>query len=93
MLGGRWKPNVLWKIYEGVDRYGDIKRSIPGISEKVLYERLRELEEDNLVIRINNTTATEVAIVYNITDLGMQLIPILKELWKWGDIAKTDIFA
>lgn len=40
LLTGRWKMNVVWKINEGIDRYSQLKLSIPGISEKVLYERL-----------------------------------------------------
>ena len=51
ILGGKWKLRVLWHIYHGDTRFSTLKRAIPEISEKILAQQLRELEEHKLVVR------------------------------------------
>ena len=51
-IGGRWKPLILWNLsHQDKMRYSEIKRSIPAITEKMLIQHLKELEQDNLIIR------------------------------------------
>jgi len=87
LIGKRWKPAILWKICEGVYRFGEMKRAIPQISEKMLSQHLRELETDGLITR---TIYPEMPprVEYALTDLGKSLEPVLKQLSDWGDHAR-----
>ena len=83
LMGKRWKPAILWKLSQGVTRFGQLKREIPPISEKMLTQHLRELEKDQLITR---TIYPEVPprVEYELTKLGKTLEPILRQLDMWG---------
>ena len=83
IMGKRWKPAILWKLSQGINRFGKLKREIPPISEKMLTQHLRELERDQLVTR---TVYAEVPprVEYELTALGKTLEPILAQLNDWG---------
>lgn len=83
MLAGRWKVNILWNIKAGVNRYGMLKAAIPGISEKMLTERLKEMEQDGLIIRKDFKTVPP-HVEYYFTDDAKELYPILDDLCIWG---------
>jgi len=87
LMGRRWKPAILWKMTEGFCRFGEFKREIPQISEKMLTQHLRELEADGLITR---TIFAEMPprVEYTLTKLGASLRPILKELNQRGEKAK-----
>jgi len=87
IIGKRWKPAILWKITEGIYRFGEMKRAIPPISEKMLTQHLRELEADGLITR---TIYPEMPprVEYALTKLGMSLKPILAQLYDWGEKTK-----
>ncbi|WP_159476781.1 helix-turn-helix domain-containing protein [Dyadobacter sp. 3J3] len=89
LMGKRWKPAILWKMTEGIYRFGELKRAIPPISEKMLTQHLRELEADGLLTR---TIYPEMPprVEYALTKLGWSLQPILEQLNLWGEKAKTD---
>lgn len=82
LLGGRWKPILLWYLHHGLDRFGALRSTIPGVSEKMLYQHLRELERDGLLVR-KASGARHVA--YGLTDLGASLVPILGALASWSE--------
>ncbi len=83
VIGGRWRTVVLSYLKEGVHRYGELRRLIPGVSEKMLTQRLRELEADGLVVRRDlGTTAPHVE--YELTEEGRSLTPVLQALYDWG---------
>ncbi|OOQ60399.1 hypothetical protein BC343_25620 [Mucilaginibacter pedocola] len=84
LLTGRWKINVLWMLKNGVNRYGQLKNKIAGISEKMLTERLRELEAEGLVIRKDLQTIPP-HVEYELSEAGRLLAPILDQLSDWGD--------
>lgn len=88
LMGKRWKPAILWKMTEGIYRFGQMKRAIPQISEKMLTQHLRELETDGLITR---TIYPEMPprVEYALTKLGSSLQPILEQLNNWGEKAKT----
>lgn len=88
LMGKRWKPAILWKMTEGIYRFGALKRAIPPISEKMLTQHLRELEADGLITR---TIYAEMPprVEYALTPFGLSLQPILKELNVWGENAKN----
>jgi DNA-binding HxlR family transcriptional regulator len=84
VIGGKWKPVILYHLAtEGVMRFSDLRRSIGGVTERMLTRQLRELEADRIVHR---EVYREVPprVEYSLTDLGSGLIPILKELRDWG---------
>jgi DNA-binding HxlR family transcriptional regulator len=87
LMGKRWKPAILWKMTEGIHRFGEMKRAIPPISEKMLTQHLRELETDGLITR---TIYPEMPprVEYALTNLGLSLQPILEQLNTWGEKAK-----
>ena len=84
LLTGRWKINVLWMLKNGVNRYGLMKSKIAGISEKMLTQRLKELEDEGLIIR-NDFKTIPPRVEYSLTEAGLLLAPILEQLSDWGD--------
>lgn len=84
LISGRWKPNILWQLLEGKLRYGDIKKRIPNISERMLAMQLKEMEADGLVTR---TVHAEVPprVDYELTGLGLSMEPMLRSIDEWGD--------
>lgn len=84
LISGRWKPNILWQLLEGKLRYGDIKKRIPNISERMLAMQLKEMEADGLVTR---TVHAEVPprVDYELTNLGLSMEPMLRSIDEWGD--------
>jgi DNA-binding HxlR family transcriptional regulator len=83
VVGGKWRPVILAHLKEGVHRYGELRRLIPGISEKMLIQRLRELEADGLVARHDHET-TPPHVEYRLTEEGLSLAPVLQALYDWG---------
>jgi DNA-binding HxlR family transcriptional regulator len=80
VLGGRWKLMLLWYIAHEQNRYGKLRGIIPHISGKMLYQQLRELEEDGLVRRTRQGTAVE----YSLTPLARGVEPALAALADWS---------
>jgi DNA-binding HxlR family transcriptional regulator len=84
IIAGKWKPTILCELREGARRFSDLKREIPGISEKVLSTHLRDLEGDGIVSRREFREGAALATEYTFTDYGRTLIPALNELAQWG---------
>ena len=83
IIGGKWKGMVLWVLKNGVKRNGELKRLIPDISQKMLTQQLRELEDAGIVERIVYPVIPP-KVEYQLTPDGEKLIPILEELHDWG---------
>jgi DNA-binding HxlR family transcriptional regulator len=83
VIGGKWKPLILWALGDNVLRFGELQKELPGVNTKMLTKQLRELEEDGVIKR---TVYPEVPprVEYMITDFGKTLIPILEALCNWG---------
>lgn len=90
VLSGRWKINILWMLKNGVNRYGLLKNQISGISEKMLTERLKELEQEGLIVRHDFKTIPP-HVEYALTEAGQLLSPILEQLSDWGDTVRPII--
>ena len=88
LLTGRWKINVIWAIHNGVNRYGLIRKRIPGISEKMLSQRLKELEKIGLISR-KDFKEIPPHVEYSLTSAGEKLIPVFVKLHKWGDDVRS----
>lgn len=83
LLGNKWKVLILREIFTGTKRFGELSRGVPGISQKMLTQQLRQMEEDNLVHR---KVYAEVPprVEYSLTEMGKSLKPILDAMHKWG---------
>jgi len=83
ILKGKYKPDILIQLGKGPRRFSELRRGIPGISERMLTRHLQELERDGVVSR---TAFAEVPprVEYRLTDGGRTLCPIIKQMWTWG---------
>lgn len=84
VIGGKWKPKILFYLgQEPVMRFGELRDSILGISEKMLIQQLKELVKDGVVHReVYREVPPKVE--YSLTPMGKTLIPILENLYAWG---------
>lgn len=90
VISGKWKALLLWAIAEKPCRFGELKRAVPGITEKMLIQHLRELEADGIVHReVFHEIPPKV--VYSATELGASLNKALEPLGAWGDAHITEI--
>ena len=83
MLGGRWKVFILWELIQGPRRSGELRKSIPPITQKVFVEQLRDLEDNGLVKRTVFPTVPP-RVEYEVTELGQSLRGILKDMCHWS---------
>ncbi|MEV0132825.1 helix-turn-helix domain-containing protein [Dactylosporangium sp. NPDC050688] len=83
VIGGRWRPVILAHLKQGAHRYGELRRRMPQVSEKMLVQRLRELEADGLVSREDFGTVPP-HVEYRLTEEGASLAPVLQALYDWG---------
>ena len=83
VMGGTWKPIILFQLLHGKKRFGELGRAIPGITQRMLTLQLRELEEAGIVLR---TVHAEVPprVDYELTALGRSLQPVLIAMRNWG---------
>lgn len=83
VIGGRWKVFILYYLFDGPKRLSELRRSIQDVSQKVLVQQLREMEEHGIVHR---QVFAEVPprVVYTATKLGLSLRPIVSSLCDWG---------
>ena len=83
VVGGKWKPIVLWHLAPGPRRFGELRRLVTGISEKMLIQQLRELEADGVVVR-RDFREIPPRVEYSLTEFGVSLGQALKPLCDWG---------
>ena len=84
VIGGKWKPLILWHLYEGgVRRFLELQRLIPGITRKVLTQHLRELERHGVVAR-QIFDEMPLRVEYSLTKYGRTLRPLMRVLSNWG---------
>lgn len=83
VIGGKWKPIILWQLENGTVRFGQLRRVIKGITQKMLTQQLRELEDDGIIWR---KVYPEVPprVEYGVTDYGRTIRPLLNEMAQWG---------
>ena len=82
-IGGRWKPLIIFQLLSGVKRYYELKNAIPGISEKMLFQHLKEMEADNIISR-KATGSVPLQVEYCLTSCGQDLSPVLLAMGEWG---------
>lgn len=82
-IGGRWKPIIIYNLMSGTKRYGELKRLIPAITEKMLIQHLKQLETDNLVKRVALPVIPPF-VEYSLTESGRELRPVLEAMIGWA---------
>jgi DNA-binding HxlR family transcriptional regulator len=82
-LAGKWKVMIVWHLSFGTLRFAELRDRLPGVSEKVLAEQLRELESDGIVCRAV-TAVSPPRVDYSLTPAGKELIPIMQSMCDWG---------
>ena len=88
LIGSKWKVLILRDLMPGTKRFGELRRSIGSVSQKVLTAQLRDMEARGLVDR---RVYAEVPprVEYSLTELGRSLRPILDAMWAWGEAYKV----
>jgi DNA-binding HxlR family transcriptional regulator len=83
LIGNKWKLLILRNLLKGTQRFNELRKTIPGISQKVLTENLRAMELDGLITR---KVYAEVPprVEYTLSELGNSMRPIISEMEKWG---------
>lgn len=84
VIGSKWKMLILWHLgKEGTKRFGELKALMPGITQRMLVNQLRELEED-LIVERKVYPVVPPKVEYSLTEQGKSLMPILDSMYKWG---------
>ncbi|GAA0609214.1 helix-turn-helix domain-containing protein [Kutzneria viridogrisea] len=83
MIGGKWKVLLLWAMHDQPRRFGELRRLLPGISEKVLTQHLREMAADQIVRR-EAFDETVPRVEYSLSEFGLSLHEALRPLGAWG---------
>lgn len=84
LISGKWKGLVLWHLQYGTLRYGELRKRLGAITQKMLTQTLRALEEDKLIHR-KVYPVVPPKVEYSLTDRGEKLIPIFVQLIEWGN--------
>ncbi len=90
LMGDRWKLLIVRELLKGTMRFGELKKSLPGISQKVLTQHLRIMEEYGLVHR-EVYPVVPPKVEYSLTELGRSLKSIHDAMWAWGEEYKAKI--
>ena len=90
LIGDKWKVLILRELLDGTKRFGELKKAIGSVSQKVLTAQLRDMEAKGLLTR---TVYAEVPprVEYSLTPLGRSLKPILDSMWAWGEGYKASL--
>jgi DNA-binding HxlR family transcriptional regulator len=83
LIGKRWTGAIVCALTERPMRYAELGKAVPGLSDRLLSQRLRELEEEGLVER-QVEAGTPVRVTYSLTVVGQELDPVLSELKSWA---------
>jgi DNA-binding HxlR family transcriptional regulator len=82
-IGGHWKPIILYQLMGGPKRYSELKRAIPAVTEKMLIQHLKQLQDDNLVIRKAEPVVPPF-VTYYLSESGEDFTSVLNAIAEWG---------
>jgi len=85
VIGGKWKPIIIYLVSNNINRFGILQRSIKGISKQMLTAQLRELEKDSILTR----TVFQILppkVEYTLTNQGHSLLPVIAAMETWGKL-------
>lgn len=90
IMGGKWKLLILWYIGEDILRFNELKKKLPPITQKMLTQQLRSLEDDGLIHR-EVYPVVPPKVEYSLTALGKRLLPILSNMYEYGEAYINEI--
>jgi DNA-binding HxlR family transcriptional regulator len=90
VLGGKWKMPILWRLKERDWRYGELRRDLGRVTDKMLTQQLRELERDGLLVRTVHQVVPP-HVDYSITPLGRTAVPAIDGLRSWGTALRKSL--
>ncbi|HMV50509.1 MAG TPA: helix-turn-helix domain-containing protein [Blastocatellia bacterium] len=85
VIGGRWKPLILYHLFQDVKRFSELQHALGRVSQKVLTQQLRELERDGIVRR-EVFPQVPPKVEYSLTALGRSLKPVIQQMSQWGQM-------
>ena len=88
MIGEKWKIIIIRELLTGTKRFGELKKAVSGITQKVLTTNLRKMEDDGLVMR-KVYAQVPPCVEYTLTDVGYSLAPVLDAMASWGTDYRT----
>jgi DNA-binding HxlR family transcriptional regulator len=83
LIGGKWKPLVIYHINRDINRFSLLQKAVPAISKQMLVNQLRELEADHIIKRIVYAEIPP-RVIYQLTDTGKSILPIIAVMSDWG---------
>lgn len=83
LIGKRWSGAIIWALSDHQMRFGDLKRAVPGLSDRLLSQRLRELESAGLIHR-QVEDGKPVRVIYSLSEKGRGLIPAVRAVEEWA---------
>jgi DNA-binding HxlR family transcriptional regulator len=92
VLGGKWKPLILYHLAHGTRRYGELRRAVGSVSDKVLIQQLKELQADGIIDRCDYGEIPP-KVEYSLTAFGRTLGKALAPLCEWGTTYSEDVEA
>jgi DNA-binding HxlR family transcriptional regulator len=85
LIGGKWKAVILYHLKDQEKRYNELRKEMPAITEMTLSLQLKQLEQDNLVLRKVYGDKPPIKVIYSLTDFGKTLLPVLEAITTWGN--------
>ncbi len=90
LIGNKWKLLIIRNLLDGEQRFTQLKNGIPGISQKVLTDNLRIMEEEGIISR-EVFAQVPPKVIYSLTEIGKSLLPIIDAMAEWGDNYKNNL--
>jgi len=85
LVGGKWKAVILYHLKDGRKRYSELRKEMPGVTERTLSLLLKQLEKDELISRQVYGKKPPIKVVYSLTDFGRSFVPVLDGIVDWGN--------
>ena len=83
LVSGKWKLLILWYLSDGCLRFSELKKKLPDVTQKMLTNQLRSLEEDNLIIR-KVYPVIPPHVEYSLSEMGQKMLPLLEDMYAYG---------
>lgn len=90
LIGDKWKVLIIRDLFDGTRRFNELKRSLNGVTQKMLTQQLRQLESDGVIHR-EVYAVVPPKVEYSLTELGKSLKPVMDVLTQWGNHYKNNI--
>jgi DNA-binding HxlR family transcriptional regulator len=85
LVGGKWKAVILYHLRDAQRRYSELRKEMPGVTERTLSLQLKQLEEDELISRQVYGEKPPIKVIYSLTDFGKSFTPVLDAILGWGN--------